>query len=1099
MSDGFGSTLARISTPALSPPLLDFDPRDYFHLDPAFLHAYDGKAPPWGPLGAITFARTYPRFLYETGRYETPAEVFARCVEATLGTLHHRATVSGAHWSPEKAQADGQEMFRRMWALKILPSGRGLANLGTPALQMKGAAVAYSCAFLSTATVADDFARPFCELMDYLMLGVGVGFDVRGAALSLPILRPQESAAPHTIEDTREGWIDAVRRLLWAFRGKGSLPGEWDVSLIRPKGAPLKTFGGISSGPGPLLDLLHTLVGLYASNIGGTLDVTLITDTMNVIGRCVVAGGIRRSSEVAIGPMTGEGSGAFAGLKDPASMLGLMSAVLAVEVSIPGVIDLDAWLKHLRERQALHSVMSDAFAALQDIIDTAEGERRALCLASPKWQRANEALNNHPLRAWRWASNNSVLATVGSDYTDVARRIGQNGEPGILWLDNIQRFGRMADGELTKLREIDDDFIPGLRADTSATGCNPCQPAEAEVLTPQGIRTFADIEVGSTIWSGSRWTRVVRKVATGVKPVYRYRTSAGQFIGTVDHRVLSSGVRVPVGDTEHIDLAVGPIPEGGFASDPQDVMDGLVLGDGSYHGASRRNFLYEGVNDDCYATSEVAHLLGTRREYGAKVTRGIITTITEPLPKTYARSIPERFLHGDTARVCGFLRGLYSANGSVVACRVMLKATSRAVIDGAQSMLSSVGIASYVTTNAAHEVTFSNGTYRCRESYDLNISTAKGRTLFAYMIGFIHPAKTAKLQALADAPVSKYANGAGPKVSYDVLSVEPLGEMDVFDITVDADEHTYWTSGLLVSNCGEIALEDGELCCLVETFPGRCESVADWLDCLKYAYMIGKALTDLPIHNARTHDTQQRNRRLGISISGIAEWYTRLGMPRMVEALDRGYREMRRLDRLYSGWLDMPESLRLTTVKPSGSVSLLAGVEGGMRFPEAPFWSRAIRLHDTSPIIRRLAHSGYRIEPDRYAPNTVVAFFPIRDTRVGRYVSEVSVWEQARLQVALQRHWSDNMVSATWMFKRTEASEIGAVLREFEGELKGMSALPLNDHSYVQPPYATITEREYAAMSARLKPLDLANLTVARDSEERYCDGGVCSLVPPAP
>lgn len=112
---------------------------------------------------------------------------------------------------------------------------------------------------------------------------------------------------------------------------------------------------------------------------------------------------------------------------------------------------------------------------------------------------------------------------------------------------------------------------PGMQFDTTINAwhtspvsarinaSNPCQPAFATVLTPEGIRTFADIDVGSLIWSGKQWTRVVRKVATGVKPVTLYATKRGFFVGTKDHRVVSNGVKTPVEDVQSIDTA--PFPQ----------------------------------------------------------------------------------------------------------------------------------------------------------------------------------------------------------------------------------------------------------------------------------------------------------------------------------------------------------------------------------------------------------------------------------------------------------------------------------------------------------------------------------------------------------
>ncbi len=89
---------------------------------------------------------------------------------------------------------------------------------------------------------------------------------------------------------------------------------------------------------------------------------------------------------------------------------------------------------------------------------------------------------------------------------------------------------------------------------------NPCQPAWATVYTKDGIKTFADIDVGSVIWSGKQWTKVVRKIATGTKPVFKYYTKSGFFVGTEEHKVISNGERVEVRHAKAIDPA--PLPTG---------------------------------------------------------------------------------------------------------------------------------------------------------------------------------------------------------------------------------------------------------------------------------------------------------------------------------------------------------------------------------------------------------------------------------------------------------------------------------------------------------------------------------------------------------
>jgi hypothetical protein len=306
---------------------------------------------------------------------------------------------------------------------------------------------------------------------------------------------------------------------------------------------------------------------------------------------------------------------------------------------------------------------------------------------------------------------------------------------------------------------------------------NPCQPGWATVLTPEGIRTFENINIGSVIWSGKCWTKVVNKICTGVKPVYAYKTRAGTFYGTENHRVVSGGEKIEVAMAESIDTSQGQLSleEASQALDPRDVMDGLVWGDGEFHKASNRVFLHIGKDDQCYFDSEIKHLVVEHRP-GVKPTAYLVQTTNEFLKKTYERELHPDWLHSaNQQKIRGFLRGLFTANGTVVGNRVQLKSSCLKLVEQVQLMLSMLGISSYYTTNKAHEVEFENGTYECRESYDLSIGTKQGRQLFQELIGFIHPEKQKKLQASLELkPSSK-----SPKVSYEIVDTQYLGEEKV--------------------------------------------------------------------------------------------------------------------------------------------------------------------------------------------------------------------------------------------------------------------------------------------------------------------------------
>lgn len=409
----------------------------------------------------------------------------------------------------------------------------------------------------------------------------------------------------------------------------------------------------------------------------------------------------------------------------------------------------------------------------------------------------------------------------------IAQAAWDSAEPGILMWDHV-------------IRESPADCYGDVGFTTTST--NPCQPAWATVLTPDGISTIGEIEIGSTIWSGKQWTKVVNKFSTGEKQVNAYRTKAGTFYGTENHRVVSQGEKIEVGQADSIDVATGPAYERPqFYSMP--IMDGLMIGDGTWHNASSKNFLIVGKDDSSWISELPGMFI---KESGAGPGYWHVRCDLPRLPKTFEREVPEEYRTGDIHSVCGFLRGLYSANGSVVGNRVTLKASSFKIIEAVQEMLSSIGIPSYFTTNKAHDVEFGNGTYTCKESYDLNIGTLIGRQLFARCIGFIQPYKQAKLADICSGSSKLY------KKTFDIVEVEPISFEEVFDLTVEAEEHTYWTGGLLVSNCGELPLCPEDSCRLlllcVERFVENKftdKASLDWAEFEKAAYHGQYCMDDL--------------------------------------------------------------------------------------------------------------------------------------------------------------------------------------------------------------------------------------------------------------
>lgn len=647
--------------------IIDVQKFGRFTLDRDLLEQYRSRPVRWGfgALSWVTYQRTYSR------DGEQWWQTCQRVIEGMFTVQKVHCAQHGLPWDEARAHADAVEAYARMWAFKWLPPGRGLWVMGTQFLYDRGGAALNNCGFISTQDIARDYTAPFKWMLEMSMLGVGVGFDTRGQG-SVTIQPAIRTQAVYHIDDSREGWAAALSRLLGAYTGTDTLPAQWDYSAIRPKGTPLHAFGGVASGPEPLQQMLDTLTHLYDSHVDQRVTSTLIVDTMNIIGKCVVAGGIRRSAQIAFGTPDDQG---FLNLKrDP-----------------------------------------------------------------------------QKLRDYRWASNNSILADVGMDYTAVAEHTITNGEPGYLWLSNARAFGRMSH--------------PPDHRDAPAMGSNPC--------------------VEQTLW-------------------------------------------------------------------------------------------------------------------------------------------------------------------------------------------------------------------------------------------------------------------------------------------------------------------DRELCCLVETYPAHHDNFEDFKATVRLAFQYAKTVTLVPTHDPATNAVMQRNRRIGCSVTGIIQAINRVGYRTFLRWCDRAYDYIQYLDAQYAQKFGVPRSIKTTTVKPSGTVSLLAGATPGVHWDHSPYYLRRIRVTAGHPLVEMCKNAGYHVEPDHYATASMVIAFPVHVPHLGRRKDEVPLWEKVDLAAQMQRYWSDNQVSCTAEFNpETESKHIPQILAAYEDRLKGIAFLPAAKHGYEQPPYEQITKEEYDKLVKNLKPIQ-GSLNHEEELEARFCEGSIC-------
>jgi adenosylcobalamin-dependent ribonucleoside-triphosphate reductase len=299
--------------------------------------------------------------------------------------------------------------------------------------------------------------------------------------------------------------------------------------------------------------------------------------------------------------------------------------------------------------------------------------------------------------------------------------------------------------------------------------------------------------------------------------------------------------------------------------------------------------------------------------------------------------------------------------------------------------------------------------------------------------------------------------------------------------------------------CAEQSLESYECCTLVETYLNRHDDLEDYKRTLKFAYLYAKTVTLLPTHWEETNAIMQRNRRIGTSMSGVANFADNVGLPTLREWMDEGYKIIKQHDNTYSEWLGIRESIKMTTIKPSGTVSILAGESPGVHWtPGGKYFLRAIRFANSDPMLPLFKMGNYRVEPASESPTTTsVVFFPIKSKAV-RSEKNVSIFEKMAIAATAQRYWSDNSVSVTVSFDvENESGDIGNVLHMYDGQLKTVSFLPMGNFTYPQMPYTQITEEEYEENVMKLFPIDFSGVYAGMAADaigEAYCTTDACEI-----
>ena len=217
--------------------------------------------------------------------------------------------------------------------------------------------------------------------------------------------------------------------------------------------------------------------------------------------------------------------------------------------------------------------------------------------------------------------------------------------------------------------------------------------------------------------------------------------------------------------------------------------------------------------------------------------------------------------------------------------------------------------------------------------------------------------------------------------------------------------------------CAEIALADGESCNLATIFLPNVESLEQFKEISVLLYKINKQITQMSYPYEKTTNIVRKNTRIGQSVTGILQVSSE-----KISWLSPAYEHLREFDKKYSKEKGLPTSVRLTTVQPSGTLSLLPGVTPGIHPAFAPYYIRRVRFGSADPLLAPLRERGYKIVWDigldgREDHTRAVVEFPCMSPETAVLVSSMTAIEQLEWVKKLQTEWADNAVSVTVYYR----------------------------------------------------------------------------------
>ena len=293
--------------------------------------------------------------------------------------------------------------------------------------------------------------------------------------------------------------------------------------------------------------------------------------------------------------------------------------------------------------------------------------------------------------------------------------------------------------------------------------------------------------------------------------------------------------------------------------------------------------------------------------------------------------------------------------------------------------------------------------------------------------------------------------------------------------------------------CAEIGLANRESCNLSDIFLPNVESKEELIDIAKLLYKVQKAIASMPYLDRESDDITSQNMRLGLGVTGVAQ------AQKQMDWLDDTYRALREFDKEWSMENNWPESKRLTTVKPSGTLSLLAGVTPGVHPGYSKHHIRRVRMSVGDPLLQYCSDMGYNVEWVKNLDGTVsdrtkLVEFPCTFPEGTVLAENINAIQQLKLQAQLQKKWADNAVSVTIYVKDGELEEVQEYLKHNWVNMKSVSFLLHSDHGFEQAPLEAISAEKYAQLVSNVRQAEVGPQGGVSELLDDDCVSGACPI-----